>query len=98
MQLLYDPKAKKVDGMSTMVVQHTWWGIEKCEIRRKKSGRLVGTTSRTPNNIYNLDEIGKESCCLVKEYESWLWNKRMGHMHFGNLVKINKKEAVRDMP
>ena len=25
-------------------------------------------------------------------------NKRMGHMHFDNLVKVNKREAVREMP
>jgi hypothetical protein len=35
---------------------------------------------RTPRNIYVLNEIGKERCCLVKDYESWLWNRRMGHI------------------
>jgi hypothetical protein len=71
---------------------------EKCEIRKEGSGRLVATTIRTLNNIYVLNEIGKESCCLGKENESWLWHKRMGHMHFDNLVKINRKEAVREIP
>jgi hypothetical protein len=71
---------------------------EKCEIRKEGSGRLVATTIRTLNNIYVLNEIGKESCCLGKENESWLWHRRMGHMHFDNLVKINRKEAVREMP
>ena len=55
-------------------------------------------TARNRNNIYILNYIGKESCCLGKEDESWLWNKRMGHINFDNLVKISKKEAVRDMP
>lgn len=30
--------------------------------------------------------------------KSWSWHKRMGHMNFDNLVKINTKQAVRDMP
>ena len=71
---------------------------EQCEIRKKKSGKLVATTTRTANNIYILDDIGKESCCLGKEEEIWLWHRRMGHLHFENLVKINKKQAVREMP
>jgi hypothetical protein len=64
---------------------------EKCEIRKEGSGKLVATTVRTPNNIYILNEIGKERCCLGRENESWLWHRRMGHMNFDNLVKISKK-------
>ena len=30
--------------------------------------------------------------------ESWLWNRRLGHLDFDNLVKISKKEVVRDLP
>ena len=41
-----------------------------CKIRREDSGKLVATTSRTPNNIYILDETKKEKCCLGKEDES----------------------------
>jgi transposase InsO family protein len=59
---------------------------------------LVTTAVRTSSNIYVLSEIGNEKCCLGKEDESWLWHKRMGHMHFDNLVKVNKREAVREMP
>jgi hypothetical protein len=70
---------------------------EKCEIRKEGSGKLVGTTARTSNNIYVLSEIGNEKCCLGKENESWLWHRRMGHMHFDNLVKVSKREAVREM-
>ena len=43
-----------------------------CKIRREDLGKLVATTSRTPNNIYMLDEIKRERCCLGKEDESWL--------------------------
>jgi transposase InsO family protein len=59
---------------------------------------LVATTSRTPNNIYILDEIKKEKCFLGREDESWLWHRRMGHIHFGNLIKVSKHQAVREMP
>ena len=69
-----------------------------CKIRKEGLGKLVATASKTPNNIYMLDEIKKEKCCLGREDESWLWHRRMGHIHFDNLVKINKKQAVRELP
>ena len=50
----------------------------KYEISREKSGRLVVTATRTPNDIYTLDEIGKEGYFLAKEDESWLWQRRDG--------------------
>jgi transposase InsO family protein len=71
---------------------------QKCEIRREGSGKLVGTAARTSNNIYVLSEIGNEKCFLGKEDESWLWHRRMGHMHFDNLVKVSKREAVGEIP
>ena len=71
---------------------------KKCEIREEGPDILVATTARTPNNIYILNDIRKESCCLGKEDESWIGNKRMGHINFDNLVKISKKEAVREIP
>ena len=30
--------------------------------------------------------------------EIFLWNRRMGHLKFGNLVKISKKGAIRNIP
>jgi hypothetical protein len=68
---------------------------QKCEIRKEGSGKLATTTARTSSNIYVLSKIGNEKCCLGKEDESWLWHKRMGHIHFDNLVKIKNREAVR---
>jgi hypothetical protein len=59
---------------------------------------LIATTARTSSNIYVLSEIGNEKCFLGKEDESWLWHKRMGHIHFDNLVKVSKKEAIREIP
>jgi hypothetical protein len=70
---------------------------EKCEIRKEGSRKLVATTLSNPNNIYILNEIGKERCFLGRENERWIWHRRVGHMNFDNLVKITNKEAVREM-
>jgi hypothetical protein len=43
--------------------------LEKFEIRKEGSGRLVATTIQILNNIYVLNEIGKYICCLGKENE-----------------------------
>jgi transposase InsO family protein len=71
---------------------------QMCEIRKEGSWKLVDTTARTSNNIYLSSEIGNEKCFLGNEDESWLWNKIMGHLHFDNLVKVNKRQSVREMP
>jgi hypothetical protein len=59
---------------------------------------LIATTARTSSNIYVLSEIGNEKCCLGKEDESFLWHRRICHIHFNNLVKFSKREAAREMP
>ena len=41
-----------------------------CKIRKQGSRKLVATATRTPNNIYVLDEIESEKCHLGKEDES----------------------------
>ena len=46
----------------------------KCEIRKGRYGEIVAIASRSPNNIYVLDEETK-ACLLAKEDESWLWHK-----------------------
>jgi hypothetical protein len=71
---------------------------QKCEIRKEGSGKLIATTARTSRNIYVLSEIGNEKCFLGKEDESCIWHRRMGHIHFDNLVKVSKREAVREIP
>jgi len=71
---------------------------QKCEIRSEKSGRMDSTKLMTPNNMYILDEVKGEKCCMGQIYQSWIWHKRMGHTNFDNLVKISKKQAVRDLP
>ena len=73
---------------------HTFtFSSKECEIRRKRSGRLVNIVVKTPNNIYVLKKIIKEMCCMGNIYESWLWHIRMGYVNFKNLVNISKKHA-----
>jgi hypothetical protein len=71
---------------------------QKCEIRKDGSEKLIATAARISSNIYVLTNIGNVKCCLGKEDESWLWHRRMGHILFDNLVKVIKREAVREMP
>jgi hypothetical protein len=53
---------------------------------------------RTQNNVYILVEINREKCFIGKTDERWLWNKRMRHIKFDNLVKISTNQIIRDMP
>jgi hypothetical protein len=71
---------------------------QKCKIRKEGSGKLISTATRTSSNIFVLSEIGNEKYCLGKEDGSWLWNRRMGHIQFDSLVKVSKREAIREMP
>jgi hypothetical protein len=59
---------------------------------------LIAIAARTSSNIYVLSEIGNEKCCLGKEDESWLWHRKIDHIQFDNLVKVSKREAVKEMP
>jgi hypothetical protein len=71
---------------------------QKCEIRKEGSGKFIALVARTSRNIYLFGEIGNEKCCLGKEDEGFLWHRIMGRIHFNNLVKVSKKEEVREMP
>ena len=58
--------------------------FEKCQIRKKDLGRLVGTAVRNSNNVYILEN--EEQCYMSMIDESWLW-RRMGHLNFENESK-----------
>ena len=70
--------------------------FEKCEIRKKDLGRLVGTTIRNSSNVYILEN--EEQCYMSMIDESWLWHRRMGGLNFENFMKVNKKGVVRYLP
>ena len=55
--------------------------------RSVKSGKLVWNAIRTPRNVYILEN--EEQCYMRQNDESFLWNRRMGHLNFENIVKIS---------
>jgi hypothetical protein len=65
---------------------------QKCKIRKKGSGKLITTTTRTSNNTYVLSEIGNEKFFLGKEDEGWLWHRIIGHINIYNLIKVRKRK------
>jgi hypothetical protein len=59
---------------------------QKYEIRKECLGKLVVVAPRTPRNVYILNIEEEEKCCMGQIYESWLWNKRMGHKIFEKII------------
>ena len=98
--LLIENMKQKLLSVSEMCVQgHTLtFNSKECEIRRDGLVRLVAIVIRTPNNIYVLDRVKEEKCCMGKIDEVWLWHRRMGHVNFKNIAKVSKKHVVRNMP
>jgi hypothetical protein len=43
-----------------------------CEIEKASSGRLLENSNRTSSNVYILDEVKGEKCCMGQANESWL--------------------------
>jgi hypothetical protein len=86
-----------VNQMCDQVHKVTFYS-QKCKIGKESSRKLISTARRTSSNIYVLSEIGNEKCCLGKEDESWIWHRRMGHIHFDNVIKVSKREVVREIP
>jgi hypothetical protein len=58
---------------------------------------LITKGVRTENNAYVLKE-DKDECYLRKFDESWLWNRRLGHLNFEHIVKLNNEGALKDLP
>jgi hypothetical protein len=69
----------------------------KCDIRREDTGKLVGTAPRTPENVYILDAKLNEECHMNLVDKNFLWNRRLGHINFDNLVKFNNLGAIRNL-
>jgi hypothetical protein len=68
-----------------------------CDIRKVGSGILVANANKTPSNVYILNEVKGDKCCMGQVDESCLLHRRMGHINFDNLVKLNKTQVVKDM-
>lgn len=68
----------------------TFYG-KVCDIRRNGSNKVIVRGTRTPRNVYILDENQGEKSYIGHTNESWLWYKRLGHLIFDNLVNISQK-------
>eukprot|EP00253_Pinus_taeda_P001904 PITA_01904 len=66
-------------------------------VRDLDTGKTVIKGKRTPNNLYIFEE-GQQQCYLSKDYEHWLWHRRLGHLSFSQIRKACKYQAVRDLP
>ena len=55
---------------------------------------LLGFAIRNSSNVYIIEN--EEQCYMSMIDESWLWHRRMGHLNFYNIMKVSKKEVVRD--
>jgi hypothetical protein len=70
---------------------------KNCKIKIVNIGDPIAKGVRTENNVYVLKE-DKEKCHLRKLDESWLWNRRFGHLNFDHIVKMNHEGTVKDLP
>ena len=71
---------------------------QECDIGTNELEKLVGTTTKTPENVYILNTKLDEECHVNLVDESWLWHRRLGHIKFDNLVKVGNLGAVRNLP
>jgi hypothetical protein len=69
---------------------------KNCKINTINTGELIAKGVRTENNIYVMKEY-KEKCQLRKFDESWLWHKRIGHLNFDHIVKLNNEGVVKEL-
>ena len=58
--------------------------------------KLLGKGDQTRGNLFYLDM--NDATCLVVEFDDmWLWNKRLCHVNFDNLVSISNMKRVRGL-
>ena len=52
------------------------------------------------NNIYTINlSISSDLKCLVVSQEAcWMWHRRLGHIHFDLITKLNRRQLVRGLP
>ena len=71
-----------------------------CTISSNSSGKALFTSKRV-NNIYLLDIMETNSsneCLLSRSDESWLWHRRLAHIHTNHLNKLKSKDLVSSLP
>jgi hypothetical protein len=70
---------------------------KNCKIKTINTREMIAKGVKTKNNVYVLEE-DKEKCHLTKFDESWLWHKRLGHLNFDHIFKLNNEGIVKDLP
>ena len=53
------------------------------------------------NNVYIIDMLNLDcnaKCLNTFNEDSWLWHRRLGHISFDHLSRINSKESVKGIP
>ena len=72
----------------------------KCIISNETSEKVLFTSKRV-NNIYLLDimnNCSENGCLLSKSDKSWLWHRRLAHIHTNQLNKLKSKDLVSSLP
>jgi len=73
---------------------------EQCLITDSKSAETILVGKRV-SNIYmlNVSSItSRMNCLLSRDDESWLWHRRLAHIHMHHLNRIASKDLVIDLP
>ena len=58
---------------------------------------MIGKGDHTRSNLFYLD-MEDVACLVVRFDDVWLWNKRLFHVNFDNLININNMKKVRGLP
>ena len=73
-----------------------------CCIVEDKNDKQVKFVGHRVDNIYmiSLDEISSNDakCLVSKENDSWLWHRRVAHIHMDHLNKLISKDLVIGLP
>lgn len=67
----------------------------KCKILNT-SGIEISSRTKTEGHIFHLN-AGEKSCLISHIDEIWLWHRRMCHVNFDSMIKINSIQVVRDL-
>ncbi|GAU35304.1 hypothetical protein TSUD_389290 [Trifolium subterraneum] len=67
---------------------------------RDHSNKFIAKVPMSRNRMFVLNIQNDVAQCLKMCYkeESWLWHLRFGHLNFGGLELLSKKEMVRGLP
>ncbi|KAL5831803.1 hypothetical protein ACOSQ3_017199 [Xanthoceras sorbifolium] len=63
---------------------------------RNGKGNLIAKVKMSKNRLFSLNIQNNVAKCLKTCYKdaSWLWHLRFGHLNFGSLELLSKKEMM----